>query len=69
MKEYEIYMIPIPTNSDFREKCINLIDELPKEITVYGIGIGQTTEEEMALFLQDIVNTAAENRKWKKTII
>ena len=69
MNEYEIYMIPIPSNSELREECLELINKFPKDITIYGAGIGETTKEEIDAFLQDIVNIAAERRKWKNTTI
>ena len=69
MSEYEIYIIPVPSNSDLRGECFNLIDKFPKDITIYGAGIGETTKEEIEAFLQDIVNIAAERRKWKDTTI
>ena len=69
MNEYEIFIIPAPINSDFQEKCHAIIKELQKDTVIYGVGIGETTTEELKLFLEDIINTAAEKRKWKNTTI
>lgn len=69
MMEYEVFIIPTPINSDINEKCRSIVTELQKYVTIYGVGIGETTEEEMITFLQDIIKIAAEKRKWNNATI
>ena len=69
MMEYEVFIIPTPINSDINEKCRSIVAELQKDVTIYGVGIGETTEEEMIAFLQDIIKIAAEKRKWNNATI